>query len=284
MKTSKTDAVFQAGLRTLGRPSSFRAHADAALARFRAARTDLEGLVRRGDLTTKVARERAVAAFQTLRTDLAARAEDYSPVPRAFLDRLVAADQSRRKAREMTSLEGLQRETNRLLRLTLVEGQLQTRAAEFEARTFVRPVAGGAPAPSLDGLLVFHRTAEQAGDEAAREWARRQLEAFRVKVVEEADLRRIDLACDRSDRVNPRLVAIYVEAMAGRALDELDTFVERAIGDGDANACVAAFVLARQDPERADAGWVRRVLSGLADYPDAALAALRSIEAEARSG
>ena len=282
--TSKNEAVFQAGLHAQDRPTPFQAEADAALANFRAARAELEGSVRRGDLTPKVARERAALAAEALCSDLATRADGYSPAPRAFLDRLVAAGQARQKARETTSLEGLQRETNRLLRQTLLEGQLQSRVAEFEARAFVRPVAGGSPAPSLDGLLAFHRAAEQAGDDAALEWSRRQLEMFRARVIEEGDRRRIDLACDRPDRVNPRLVQVYVEAMAGRDVDEMETFVERAIGDGDANACVAAFVLARQDLAMADARWVRQLFDGLDGFPDSALTTLRALEAEARLG
>ncbi|WP_435017338.1 hypothetical protein TA3x_004944 [Tundrisphaera sp. TA3] len=278
----KSSAILQAGLRAVELSTPFKAEADAALAHFRAARGEVESLVRRGDLTTKVAREQAEAAAHKLRTELTARAEGYSPVPVAFLDRLVEAIQQRQKARETMSLEGLQRETNRLLRRSLVEGQIQSRAPEFEARAFSRPVAGGAPAPTLDGLLGLHRSAEQAGDEAALEWSRRQLEAFRSRVMEEADLRRIDLACDLPDRVNPRLVGVYLAAMADRPSDELEVFVDRAIGEGDASACVAAFTLARQDPSRADARWARRVLAGLPEFPDTALSTLRAMEAEAR--
>jgi hypothetical protein len=282
MMNPKNEATLRAALRAHDRGTPFQAESEAALANFRAARAELEAQVRRGDLTPKNARERATAAAEALRSGLSAQAEGYSPAPRAFLDRLVAASQERQKAREGMSLEGLQRETNRLLRLTLVENQLQNRAAEFEAGTFARPVAGGEPAPTLEALLAFHRAAEQSGDEVALEWSRRQLEGFRGRVVEEADVRRIDLACDRPDRINPRLVQIYVDAMAGRPGDELETFVEGAIGDRDANACVAAFVLARQDPTRAGARWIRRVLSGLGEFPDVALTTLRSLEAGAR--
>src|SRR6185437_10047896 len=133
--------------------------------------------------------------------------------PRIFLDRLVEVGNARKRARERQSTEGLQRETNRLLRQTLIEQQLQSRAAEFEGRTFVRPAHGGVPVPTLDALLSFHEMAGNAGDEAAMEWARRQLEGFRTRVVEPQDQRRIDLACDRPDLVNPRLVETYVESL-----------------------------------------------------------------------
>lgn len=280
---TRHDAIQRAGLRSLDQPSPFRAEADAALARFRADRDDLAAQVRSGTLTVKVARERAGEAARAVRADLTARAAGYSPAPAEFLSRLADAAAARQKARDAMPLEGLQRETNRLLRATLVESQAQSRAAEFEARAFVRPVAGGPPAPTLDGLLAFHRAATDDGDEPAREWARRQLEAFRTRVAEDADVRRIDLACDRPDRVNPRLVRSYVAAMAGRDAAERELFVDRALAEGDANACVAAFVLARDEPAAADSRWARGVLAGLAAFPDAALATLRSLEADARA-
>lgn len=269
-------------LRGLGHESPFKAEAEAALAGFRALRADLERQVRRGDLTPKVARERAAAAASQLGEQLRRRAEGYSPTPRAFLDRLVEADAARRRAREHQSAEGLQRETIRLMRQMLVEQQLVNRVAEFEGRAYVRPMTGGVPAPTLESLLAFHEQAAQGGDEAALEWARRQLESLRPRTFSSDDRRKIDLACDRPERVNPRLVARYVEAMAGRPAEALEEFASQALAAGDASACAAAFVLARESPEGAAARWVRTVLDGLKDFPDAALSALRAWEAEAR--
>jgi hypothetical protein len=277
------DKLSLAGRESQDRSSSFQAEAEAALSGFRAVRGELERQVLRGDLTVKVARERATAASAELRDRLLKQSEGYSPTSRAFLDRLVEADKARKKAKETLSIEGLQRETNKLLRQHLVEQQLQARAGEFEGKTFLRPIAGGVPAPTLDGLLAFHRTASDAGDEVALEWSRRQLEAFRNRVFNDDDLRRIDLATDRPDRVNPRLIDVYVEAMKVRSGDELETFVEKAVNDGDANACIAAFVLARQSPDGPRVRWVRKVLSALPEFPDAALTTLRGLEAEARA-
>ena len=266
------------------RSSPFQPEAEAGLSDFRAVRGDLERQVRRGDLTVKVARERAAAAASDLRARLLKQSEGYSPTPRAFLDRLVEADRARKQAKEALSIEGLQRETNRLLRQHLVEQQLQARSPEFEGKTFLRPVAGGQPSPTLDNLLGFHRMAADSGDEVAVEWSRRQLEGFRNRVFNEEDIRKIDLATDRPDRVNPRIVDVYVESLRGRSPDELETFVDRAAEDRDANACIAAFVLARQDPEGAKLRWVRKLLSSLVEFPDPALSTLRGLEAEARAG
>lgn len=275
-------ALAQAGLRAFGAETPFRAEADSALSAFRSLRADLERQVRRGDLTPKAARETAAAEAARLRADLRARADNYHASPRAFLDRLVEASETRRKALENQSLEGLQRETNRLMRQLLVEQQLVHRSSEFEGRAFVRPMAGGAPAPSLDSLMAFHGQAVQAGDDAAREWARRQLESFRTRTINPDDQTRIDLACDRPDHLNERLVARYVEALRDSDAESRERFVAEALTSRDANACASAFLLAREAPEGASARWVRQVLDGLRDFPDAALAALRSWEADAR--
>ena len=115
------EALGQAGLRAFHHESSFKAEADATLARFQATRDDLERQVRRGDLTLKVAREKTQAAADHLKATLLKQAEGYSPVARVFLDRLIEASNFRRRSREHVSIEGLQRETNRLLRQSLVE-------------------------------------------------------------------------------------------------------------------------------------------------------------------
>jgi hypothetical protein len=277
------EGLNRAGLRAHHNESSFKAVTEPALAGFRTYRDELERQVHRGDLTLKVARQKAEAASAQLRVALQRSAEDFSPVPRAFLDRLIEASNARKKVREHMTLEGLQRETNRLLRQGLIEQQIQNRSVEFEGRTFVRSMTGGVPAPSLESLLAFHKESSHAGDEAAAEWARRQLEGFRGRTVDPEDQRKIDLACDRPDRVNPRLVDTYVEALQGSDPEGLETFVSHALEDRDANACMAAFVLARQVPEGEQPRWVRMVLNGLGSFPDAALSTLRTVEAEARA-
>lgn len=275
-------AIGQAGLNASRADSPFQAEANAALTAFRAHARDLSQQVGRGDLTPKVARERAAEAAGRVRDGLLKSSESYSAVPRPFLDRLIEASNARKRARENMGLEGLQRETNRLLRQGLIEQQLNTRAAEFEGRAFTRPVHGGPPVPSLPGLLALHETAVQAGDESAQEWARRQLEGFRNRAANPEDQRQIDRACDRPDLVNPRIVATYVESLQGRDVAELETFVAHALEGRDASACTAAFLLARQAPEGLALRWVRSTLNGLGEFPDAALAGLRSWEADAR--
>lgn len=270
------------GMRSAETGSAFKAEAEAALSRFRARRDELQRNVKRGELTPKVARRLAAEAATEVRNLLSDQVVGYSAVPKTFIDRLSEAASQRDRARESSSLEALQRETNRLLRESLIEQQLRTREDEFRALAYHRPVAGGNPAPTLDSLLRFHETATLSRDEAAREWARRQLETYRPMAPEPEQQRQIDLACDRNDRVNPRLVERYVGQLEGVSTDELDAFAEHAISAHDANACVAAFLLARQAPEGASLGWVRRVINGVEQFPESALVTLRAWEAEAR--
>jgi hypothetical protein len=272
----------QLGRKASERPSPFRAEAEAVLASFRDGKRELETKVRRGDLTPKVARAEATQLADGLGRALKQRAQDYSAIPRVFLDRLVEATERRKASAEHASPEVLQRETNRLLRSVLIEQQIQVRQPEFESRSYVRPSAGGQPAPTLDSLLAYHKHASVAGDAAAGEWVRRRLEEQRPLVATPEDHRRIDLATDRPDHVNPRLVAGFVEAMQGRDHEELEQFVSESVASRDTNACMAAFVLAREAPEGSRLRWVRNLLEGVDSFPDAALATLREIEAEAR--
>ena len=277
------EALGRQGVRAFNHQSSFKTEADLALSKFQRLRDELEQQVRRGDLTVKVARERTAAAASELKGSLLGKSVGFSPIPRVFMDRLVEAGEARKRAREHLSIEGLQRETNRLLRQNLIEQQLQTRVKEFEGRTFVRPLNGGQLAPTLESLLTFNESAKQGGDDAAVEWSRRQLESMRNRVVDPTDQRRIDLACDCPESVNPRLVASYVESMEGKPAEEMERFVAEALEVRDSNACVAAFLLAREAAEGTSARWVRNVLAGLGSYPDAALTTLRAFEAEARA-
>ena len=221
-----------------------------------------------------------------MRDRLLKQAEGYSPTPRAFLDRLVEADDARRRGPgESLSIEGLQRETNRLLRLNLIEQQIQARAGEFEGRAFVRPISGGVPgADARRPARVPPDGRRLAATRSAQEWARASSKAFRTRVFNEDDVRKIDLATDRPDRVNPPDGRRYVEAMPGpRPRGDGVVRRPRRSTAGDANACIAAFVLARQAPEGPRLRWVRQVLAGLPEFPDAALATLRGLEAEARA-
>lgn len=261
--------------------SPFHEAADAALARFRTARGELERQVRRGELTPKVARRQAEEIAASLRSDLLQKAIQPPPVLHSFSDRLMQAAEQRKRSSQNQTAEALQRETNRLLRRTLVEQQIVNRTLEFEGRTFVRPLAGGVPAPTLESLLSFHAEAEHAGDDAAQEWARRQLEGLRPQSASSEEIQRIDAACERPDRVQPRMVARYVEALTDAPTEELERFVDEAIGSGDASACCAAFVLAREAPVGEAARWVRLVLESLGTFPDAALGTLRAWDAEA---
>lgn len=272
------------GLNAFGEATQpFQGQVDAVLGKFRSIREQLKTQVRHGELTIKTAREQAAAAARELRNELTDRSKDPSPVPRVFLDRLVESANARVRSMQSQSIESLQRETNRLLRMNLIEQQVQVRAAEFQTKVYVRPIAGGAAGPTLGGLLAFHENATTAGDDAAREWARRQLDVMRGLVIDVEDQRKIDLACDRPDQVNPRLIASYAEVLQQRTPEEMEVFVTEALTSRDANACSAAFVVARGVEDATRLRWVRQLLTGLNEFPDQALSALRSWETEART-
>jgi hypothetical protein len=276
------DALSRTGLPAFQLSTPFRHTTDAALAKFQAVRSDLERQVRKGQLTLKTARERALVSAQTLREQLARESRDYSATPRVFVDRLAAATQARARSRGNASTDTLHREVIVLLRKSLIEQQIANREAEFEGRAFHRPIQGGAPAPTLDSLIAFHESAAQVVDPAAQEWARRQLEAFRGRVASADELRRIDQATERADELNARIVTRYVEGLRGSPWDAMESFVREALESRDANACAAAFLLARETPNPLTVRWVRTVLDQLEDFPEACLAALRTWETEAR--
>lgn len=261
--------------------SSFRAVAESSLATFRAARKELERRVRQGDLTVKAAREAARSAAAELARDLQHRSESFTYGPKLFRDRLAEVALKREESRKHRSIEDLQRETNLLLRQTLLEQQIQNRLVEFEGQTYVRPLAGGPPATSLGSLLRFHETARLSGDEAAMEWGRRQLEGMRSRIFSDEERSLIDQACDRPDRINSRIIQAHLERLEKASVDEMEAFVTQALDTRDVNSCIALFVSARKNPADALPSWARRTLQNLDLFPDAALTTLREWESEA---
>ena len=96
------------------------------------------------------------------------------------------------------------------------------------------------------------------------------------------DLRKIDLTTDRPDRVNPELISAYIDAMQGQVPDEMERFVTESVASKDANACMAAFVLARDEPDGIRLRWVRQVLEGVEEFPTRPWPRLAPLEATAR--
>src|SRR4051812_5833464 len=94
------EALGIAGITAFRHESSFKAEADAALSHFQAIRDDLERQVKRGDLTVKVAREKAQAAAAQLKAELGKKVAGYSPVPKVFIDRLTEASNTRKRSRD----------------------------------------------------------------------------------------------------------------------------------------------------------------------------------------
>ncbi len=276
-----------AGLRAAGLDanrlaSPFRALAENALNTFRQLRDELKQQVRSGELTLKVARARAALSATTLRHGLDQELQARLANTDAFQDRLFLVADKRRAAAAAPSLEQLQQETNRLLQQTLIEQQLQSRVLEFEARAHVRPLNGGQPAPTLQSLLAMHQQASQDDDAAAQEWARRQLQAFKPRVLLDEDRNQIEAACDRPDQVNPAIVSKYIQALEVASSAQLDRFLEEALSSQDASACCAAFVAARAQADGQASAWAVKVLHSLSDFPAPALESLQNREHQLR--
>ena len=70
--------------------------------------------------------------------------------------------------------------------------------------------------------------------------------------------------------------------MRGQGLEEMERFVAESVAAQDANACMAAFVLAREEADGIRLRWVRQVLEGIDEFPDTALTTLRALEATTR--
>jgi hypothetical protein len=277
------DVLTRSGLEASRFTTPFQAQAQDRLTAYRAARSRLEQEVRRGELTVRVARTRARAEAGALERDLLSLADTFSSRPPALRERLAEVRRARLAAAAAASLESLQRETNRLLRESLLEQQVINRSHEFEGQAYTRPLSGGTAVPTLESLLSFHARATAIEDAPAREWARRQLEAMRERYPDPEDQKRIDLASDRPERVNPSVVARYVDRLTDATEADLDRFAEEAVAAHDASACCAAFSLARSRSDlELEAPWVARLLRELDRFPEAAITTLWNWETEAR--
>ena len=155
---------------------------------------------------------------------------------------------ARKAARENASLDTLQRETNRLLRQALIEQQIVTRAGKSKAapmcgrwRAASRRRRSTACSPSTTTPPRPAMTQPRIGPAASSK-------ACGPSFPRAEDQHRVDLACDRPDRVNPVLVARYLEALQEAAPETLDGFVAQAIETRNADAYCAAFASARNVP------------------------------------
>ena len=212
------DKLSLAGRESQDRSSPFRVEAESALSLvFGLPEVDLERQVRRGDLTVKVARERAAAASARPPRPAPEGVRGVQPDP-SGLPRSPGRGRQGPQAGEGISLD------------RGPPARDQQAAPPAPGRAAVagpgRRVRGeDLPPPDRPGASRRRRSmacspstgpSSDSGDEVALEWSRRQLEGIRNRVFNDDDLRKIDLATDRPDRVNPRLIDVYVEAMKDR--------------------------------------------------------------------
>src|SRR5687768_17387257 len=117
------NAVVTAGIRAFAVESAFKPAAEAAQERFRARKADLEQQVKDGTLGPKVFREKVAEAAAELRKDLAHRLDELAEAPDPFADPITKALALRERPYQST--EDLIRETNGLLRQSLVETEIR---------------------------------------------------------------------------------------------------------------------------------------------------------------
>lgn len=236
---------------------------------FRTRRNDLIQLVNDGEMTLKAARARA----QELAGELKKVAE--TSAKQALASKAAVSlhlQQSMMNRKKPKSAEAVQQETLTLLQGNLVELQINNRKAEFEARTFVRNAANAVPAPSMEKLFDFLEDSKNKADHAAVEWSRRQLEQLRAIAGPELE-ERIDLACDRPGTINARLVTKYQAALGDKLAENglVESFLDQAIAENDANACAAVFEMARLNPEAISPQVQAKLASTMERFPDQAL-------------
>ncbi len=273
------------GLRAEHAKLYFRTQADAALDQFRTFRENLRREVRRGELTPKVARERAADAANQLTEGLHKHCQEARSTPSIFGERLAEVYNKRQLAKATPTLETLQRETNRLLQANLVEQQIHNRNREFQSKTFERPVTGGEPAPTLRGLLQFHENAKVSGDESAREWSRRQLEGMKDQIVNPEDRKRLEQLCDLPGSLRADRVSEVLSELDHQDPSLLNQLSDEVIDSADPNACVALYLRAREAAgvDVDNEPWVTHLLGRLDAFPDSALDCLKTWEQDART-
>lgn len=225
-------------------PEKLRESLELRLTEFKNRRDELAGMVSEGELTLKFANSRT----RELAAEL--NAEIKQAILKHDQNRPVLAD-SLQKSKSMKlkppGADEIQRQSLEMLRANLVELQIANRKSEFESRSFVRNATNQMPTPSVDKLFEMIQDGLKNRDSAAVEWSRRQLEQLRPVVTSENLQQRIDIACDRPDTVNPRILENYRQSISAY-LDQpqvILTLLDRAVELKDANACIAVYETVR---------------------------------------
>jgi hypothetical protein len=225
-------------------PNKIKTRLESRLSDFRDRREQLIELVREGEMTLRFAsaraRELAEGLGSEIRNDLEGLIQNRSVLAKSLQNSV----QIKQKAQ---SADEIQRQSLELLKANLVELQINNRKVQFESKTYVRNATNQLPTPSVDKLFELLAEATQARDDAAVEWSKRQLEQLQPYVVSENLKDRIDLACDRPDRINHRIVAKYKEQIQEHINNPemLIALLDKAISVKDANACLAVYELVR---------------------------------------
>lgn len=244
-------------------------------------------------ITDVVGRERLAVVAANLKSELKAERDKVSIVPKAFVGALAREAQDRPARRMPRTLEersvSLAERTAKAMESMVLEQQLVTRKSEFEGLTFSKLTGQGPastpPTPVFDKLLALADWARRAGDPAASEFARRQLEAMRPMRPTPEDQAAIDAAVERDDLISPGRVTAIVDAFTGKDDATLAKLAEGVWKAGGVSDWAALYALAERHTMKAGdndpiPAWVAETLAKVRDLPDDALTYLRKSEAD----
>lgn len=279
------DNIKGKSIRAAQTPSAFATHAAEFVDTFASHRAAVESQIRAGDLGLRQAREHLAKLAAQATADLAERAGRFTVVPPHLRQLIDRAEATQRTARESKGTDALLRDLIALHRETIRESQLATRAQTFQARRDAIESAidlnhkRGQPG-TLAGLRAYHDEAVASGDDAATEWARRELRAMRPTVGPD-DQRTIDHVTRRPDVVTPSLVSEHLADLqrmddTGRA-----AFAAKVAAEPDASAAVALWSFAAAFEGKAG-DWRNKALASIDTLPEAAVADLSRWESTHR--
>lgn len=209
----------------------------AIVADYKKATGDFQHLVTTGELGAVAARREAVAKAAEAKAAAAERVGSYEPGNKGLRAAIKGVVNTPRPS-GLTSAETLAKETRDLMKALLVEQQITNRRAELEAKGYAS-MAGGAPIPDPLRLLSL----AESTDDAAREWARRELAGVLPHVADDTTRRRVQAAVRAPGELDPAEVRQAAAAVLQRPPADWKRALEDAITRQDSLG-VAALSLA----------------------------------------
>jgi hypothetical protein len=265
--------------------SPFASVANAELTNFEEARTALVAGVKTGKVALAAARESSRESAAKLSTSLRDRAANFTTLPANFGVLLSQARAKKTAEHKDASVEMLLREQTAALHRLELREELRDRAAELATALRVSDPArdpNNDLMPTPGGTLKFLESARASGDEAAAEYARRELRTMLPRVAAPDERRAVAEALRDPRAVVGDLVEQHLGELSRSSPEGRGAFLEGAIKAGDPSALCATYVMAQSI---ATVGpcyepWMRDLLGDLDKFPESALEALATNDSE----